>query len=169
MKQTNNMSQIRRRSPEKSAKPRLANWKSCVAMIACGMVLVSGLFFAACLHFSSMDYGMKNSRLQRQIEDLEADKKRLILAREISLSPAEIKKAAKKNGAVDSLSDAATPQLASMTKTVELPVRPVVQPVAPKKMVVKTASVEAVATKSVAPVSKPDKVTLLAKRTLAAE
>jgi hypothetical protein len=35
---------------------------------------------------------------QKQIEELEADKRRLLLAKEVALSPAEIKKAAKKLG-----------------------------------------------------------------------
>ena len=33
---------------------------------------------------------MKNSRLRKQIDDLESEKRRLLLAREVSLSPAEI-------------------------------------------------------------------------------
>src|SRR3954467_2290988 len=64
----------------------------------CILMLLSGFFFAARQHFSSMDFGMKNSRLRKQVDDLEAEKRRLLLAREISLSPAEIKKAAKRTG-----------------------------------------------------------------------
>lgn len=66
-----------------------------------GALLVSGFFLAGQQHFASMDYGMKNSRLKKQIEALEAEKRRLILAREVSLSPAEIKRAAKKTGLLD--------------------------------------------------------------------
>jgi hypothetical protein len=61
-------------------------------------MLVVGFFFAARSHFSSIDFGIKNSRLRKQIEELEADKRRLILSKEIALSPAEIKKAAKRIG-----------------------------------------------------------------------
>jgi hypothetical protein len=61
-------------------------------------MLVAGFFFAARSHFSSIDFGIKNSRLRKQIEELEADKRRLLLSKEIALSPAEIKKAAKKIG-----------------------------------------------------------------------
>lgn len=73
-------------------------WRYCLLTLGCGAVLVVGFFFAARQHFSSIDFGIKNSKLRKQIEDLEADKRRLILAKEIALSPAEIKKAAKKIG-----------------------------------------------------------------------
>lgn len=73
-------------------------WKYCLLTLACGLMLVVGFFFAARSHFASIDFGIKNSRLRKQIEELEADKRRLILSKEIALSPAEIKKAAKKIG-----------------------------------------------------------------------
>lgn len=61
-------------------------------------VLGAGFFFAGRQHFSSMDVSMKNSKLRKQIDDLEAEKRRLILAREVAQSPSEIRKAAKKVG-----------------------------------------------------------------------
>ena len=64
----------------------------------CGVVLVASFFFAARQHFSSIDFSIKNSKLRKEVEDLQSDKRRLQLAREISLSPSEIKKAAKKIG-----------------------------------------------------------------------
>ena len=73
-------------------------WKYCFLTLFCGLMLVVGFFFAARSHFSSIDFGIKNSRLRKQIEELEADKRRLILSKEIALSPAEIKKAAKRIG-----------------------------------------------------------------------
>lgn len=73
-------------------------WKYCLLTLCCGLMLVVGFFFAARSHFASIDFGIKNSRLRKQIEELEADKRRLILSKEIALSPAEIKKAAKKIG-----------------------------------------------------------------------
>ncbi len=73
-------------------------WKYCFLTLACGLMLVVGFFFAARSHFASIDFGIKNSRLRKQIEELESDKRRLILSKEIALSPAEIKKAAKKIG-----------------------------------------------------------------------
>lgn len=67
-------------------------------IVVAGAILVVGFFFAAQQHFSSIDYGIKNSRLRKQIDELQAEKRRLLLAREVSLSPAEIKKAARKMG-----------------------------------------------------------------------
>ena len=73
-------------------------WKYCLLTLGCGLILVVGFFFAARSHFASIDFGIKNSKLRKQIEELEADKRRLILSKEIALSPGEIKKAAKKLG-----------------------------------------------------------------------
>ncbi len=73
-------------------------WRYCLLTLGCGLVLVVGFFFAARQHFSSIDFSIKNSRLRKQIEELEAGKRRLILAKEIAMSPAEIKKAAQKIG-----------------------------------------------------------------------
>lgn len=67
-------------------------------MLACGLVIVVGFFFAARQHFASVDFSMKNSRLRKMNEELEADKRRLLLAKEIALSPTELKKAAQKIG-----------------------------------------------------------------------
>lgn len=67
-------------------------------MIACAVCLLVGFFFAARQHFSSIDFSIKNSRLRKMSEELEADKRRLLLSKEIALSPSEIKKAAQKIG-----------------------------------------------------------------------
>jgi hypothetical protein len=73
-------------------------WRYCLLTLFCGVFLVGGFFLAARSHFSSMDFGIKNSSLKKQIEDLESEKRRLLLLKEIALSPTEIKKAAKKLG-----------------------------------------------------------------------
>lgn len=73
-------------------------WKYCLLTLGCGTILVVGFFLAARQHFSSIDFGIKNSKLRKQIEILEAEKRRFILAKEIALSPGEIKKAAQKLG-----------------------------------------------------------------------
>ncbi len=73
-------------------------WRYCLMTLVCGAVLVVGFFLAARQHFSSIDFGIKNSKLRKQIESLEADKRRFILAKEIAMSPSEIKKAAQKLG-----------------------------------------------------------------------
>lgn len=73
-------------------------WKYCVLTLVCGLLLVGGFFVAARQHFSVMDFAIKNAKLRREKESLESEQRRLYLTREISISPAEIKKAAKKIG-----------------------------------------------------------------------
>jgi hypothetical protein len=76
-------------------------WRYCLLTLVCGAVLAGGFFFAARQHFSSMDFGMKNSKLRKQRDELEAARRQLLLNKEISLTPGEIKKAAKKIGLKD--------------------------------------------------------------------
>jgi hypothetical protein len=73
-------------------------WRYCFLTLVCGLALVVGFFFAARQHFSSMDYGIKNSKLRKQKSELEDAQRQLLLDKEIALSPSEIKKAAKKLG-----------------------------------------------------------------------
>jgi hypothetical protein len=63
----------------------------------CGAILISGFFIAARQHFSSMDYAIKNSRLRKQLDDLESEKRRLLLAKEVAMTPSELLKAVKRN------------------------------------------------------------------------
>lgn len=70
-------------------------WRYFLVVLVCGFVIAAGFFFAARQHFASMDYSIKNSRLKKQIEDLEAENRRLQLAREVALSPTEIRKASR--------------------------------------------------------------------------
>src|ERR1035437_8771203 len=95
-------------------------WRTFLLIAICGLGTVSGIFFAGKQHFSSMDYGMKNSRLRKQIDDLEAEKPRLLLAREFSLSPAELKKAAKKAGLAEATETVSVPAQVSIAKSKEL-------------------------------------------------
>lgn len=94
----------RKRIPENKNSQRNSRgrspipWKYCLLTLVCGTVLVVGFFLAARQHFASIEFGIKNSKLRKQIENLEADKRRFILAKEIALSPGEIKKAAQKLG-----------------------------------------------------------------------
>lgn len=76
-------------------------WSYFVVIALCGCVLAAGFFLAARQHFTSMEFGMKNSQLRKQLEDLESEKRRLLLAREISLSPAEITRTARSLGFYD--------------------------------------------------------------------
>jgi len=73
-------------------------WKYCLLTMVCGLLLVSGFFWAARQHFCSIDYGMKNAKLRNQLEELKSEKRRYQLSREIALTPGEIKRAAKKLG-----------------------------------------------------------------------
>ena len=66
--------------------------------LVCGLLLVVGFFGAARQHFASIDYGIENSKLKKQIEELKSEQVRFKLAKEVALSPAEIKKSAKKMG-----------------------------------------------------------------------
>lgn len=103
----------RRRQPA----PKVSDYRSAKLyslMFVCLMLVGSASFFVARKHFSTVDYSMRNSMLRKQLEALESEKRRLLVVREVSLSPAEIKKAAKKLGVVDADADGA--QLASDTK-----------------------------------------------------
>lgn len=73
-------------------------WKYCFLTVICGLILLGGFFGAARQHFVSIEYGIKNSKLKKQIEELESEKRSLINARETALAPSEIVKAAKKYG-----------------------------------------------------------------------
>lgn len=94
----------KRNLPKKNSREKIRRekdpipWRYCLLTFACGVFLVGGFFVAARSHFASIDFGIKNSSLKKQIEDLEAEKRRLLWLKETALSPAEIKKAAKKLG-----------------------------------------------------------------------
>ncbi|MEJ7847507.1 MAG: hypothetical protein WKF92_05410 [Pyrinomonadaceae bacterium] len=77
-----------------SAEVNPLTWRYLIVMLICGCVLAAGFFFAARQHFSSMEYGINNSRLRKQLEDLESENRRLRHLREVSMSPGEIKKIA---------------------------------------------------------------------------
>lgn len=93
--QTKSVPQNKRRSSARGVSLPL---RYRLLLLACGIFLIIGFFFAARQHFSSIDFSMKNSHLRKMSEELESDKRRLLLAKEIALSPAEIKKAAQKIG-----------------------------------------------------------------------
>ncbi len=93
------------RKPKKQEKIRREKdpipWRYCLTTLACGLFLVVGFFGAARQHFSSIDYGIKNSKLRKQVAELESENRRLLLSKEIALSPGEIKKYAKQIGMVE--------------------------------------------------------------------
>lgn len=151
------------------AKTRVRRWPIYVLMLVFAAVLVSGIFLAGRQHFASMDYGMKNSRLRKQIGELEAEKRRLMLAREVSLSPSEIKRVAKKAGLADSTE--ITTEVAQVTPAASGKPIPT-SAAAPKPMVVKTAAVTpavSVPRASTAVFTKPEKAEKQPKKTTPAE
>lgn len=140
-------------------------------ILVCGLLVVSGFFFAGRQHFSSMDYGMKNSRLRKQIDDLESEKRRLLLAREISSSPMEIKKAAKKVGFGEPSADQPQmAQLTSVTKDKAVPPTAAATAAAPdKSLIVRTALVKPVPQAVTTALVKNNKTASQPKRTMSAE
>src|SRR5215218_6988503 len=89
-----NPNAIRTRTRAAAMPARELSWSFMLLVVVCACVVAVGFFFAARQHFTSMDFGIKNSRLRDQIEDLQTEKRRLLLAREIASSPLSIRKAA---------------------------------------------------------------------------
>ena len=163
------MTKNRKATRRKSEKKRGSTY---ALILVCGLLVLAGFFFAGRQHFSSMDYGMKNSRLRKQINDLESEKRRLLLAREISSSPMEIKKAAKKVGFGEPTAD--QPQMAQLTsvtkdKTVP-PTAAATVSVSDKPLVERTASIKPVTQAVTTALVKTDKAAKpVQKRTMSAE
>jgi len=135
-------------------------------VFGCGVLFLTGFFFTGRQHFASMDFGMKNSRMRAQVEELEAEKRRLLLAREISSSPTEIKKVAKKTG----LSDGAiAPAVASVTPTLAKSVPAENTSTPGKPTVVKTASVAPSGVRIAALYKKPESESRETKKAALAE
>jgi hypothetical protein len=151
-------------------EPTRSRWRAYTLILTCTLLTVSGVFFAGRQHFSWMDYGMKNSRLRKQIDDLQAEKRRLLLAREISLSPMEIKKAAKKAGLADAESSATVAQVVTSTKDKAVPAAATTGTVslasataASKPMVTRTVAVTPAPQATAASYKKIDKSKLIAR------
>lgn len=113
---------MKKRNPVRNRQARKTGARSKYLLLAavCGVIFVASLFFAARQHFSSIEYSIKNAKLRKQVEELEYNKRNLQLAREISLSPVEIKKSAKKIGLVET-ADSPAPVPAVSTPAVEAP------------------------------------------------
>ncbi|QQS33399.1 MAG: hypothetical protein IPM50_02115 [Acidobacteriota bacterium] len=113
-----------RRTIKKRSRTRITP-RAVIVICLLAAFLVAGTFFAAQQHFYVVDYGMKNSRLKKQIDDLEAEKRRLLLAREVALSPAELKRAAKRLGVVPSTATSdETVKVSSIVKEKAMPPKP---------------------------------------------
>ncbi len=157
---------IKRNSP-RSAQRGKHGFRTYFLIFVCGLLTVSGFFLAGRQHFSWMDYGMRNSRLRKQIDELQAEKRRLLLARETSLAPDEIKKAAKKF--ITTTLAGATSSTAPVASTIAAVVKPNA-PNATKPIVEKTVAVSPAASPIAATLKKVDKPTKpQTKTTTAAE
>ena len=78
------MKKMSRLMPAQDSTPL---WVYVLVTIACISFLAIGFFFAARQHFMAMDLSIKNSKLRRQVEDMEGENRRIVLAREIVRSP----------------------------------------------------------------------------------
>lgn len=99
---------MRNRTARRSRPTNLSNrgvgtlpWSYLFVIAICGCVIAAGFLLAARQHFVSMDLGMKNSKLRKQLEDLESENRRLMLAREVAISPIEITRTARNFGFVE--------------------------------------------------------------------
>jgi hypothetical protein len=108
-----NPSVIRTKAKVQSSSQELS-WSFMFLVIVCACIVAAGFFFAARQHFEAMDFGMKNSKLRDQIRDLETEKRRLMLAREVAVSPLAIRKAARARGMREGVD--VGPVMASVTK-----------------------------------------------------
>jgi len=98
-----------------------SSWQYYAVTVVCGAVLVAGFLLAARQHFSSMEYGLQNGKLRRQLEELQSEKRRLLLNREVAVTPIELRKAVKRIGFMDTPSvqaDSVKPQNASVQRSV---------------------------------------------------
>jgi hypothetical protein len=89
-------------SPKNTRPRQIQSWQYYATATVCCVVLVAGFFFAARQHFSSMEYGLQNSRLRRQLDELQSEKRKLLVTREVSMSPIELRKAVRRIGFMDS-------------------------------------------------------------------
>ena len=89
--------------PKKTSSPQVnLSWQYYVTATICCTILVAGFFLAARQHFSSMEYGLQNSKLRRTLDELQSEKRKLLVSREVSMSPIELRKAVRRIGFMDS-------------------------------------------------------------------
>lgn len=132
-------------------RPQNTNWQYYAIATLCCAVLVAGFFFAARQHFSSMEYGLQNSKLRRQLDELQSEKRRLLLNREIAISPVELRKSIRRIGFVDTPST----QLENIKAQNTAAQRSVIRAVDTTKAVADKPASKVVRTVINAPVNKP--------------
>lgn len=96
---------MRRRIPHRTKpsasmmiEPAPFSWSYLLITIIGAVAVAAGLFFAATRHFSAMELGITNAKLRSQLQELQNEKRRLDLEREIALTPAELRKTARSLG-----------------------------------------------------------------------
>lgn len=67
-------------------------------LLLLGVILTVGFLFAARQHFAAIEYGYKSEELRREQQRLQAEQRRLLLAREEAISPARLEPAARQLG-----------------------------------------------------------------------
>lgn len=96
MKRRTHTRAIHNRNRKIERKP--ISWGYVLITLFCVAIIAVGFFFAGLQHFATIDLSFKNSKLRKQVDDLGSEKRRLLLAKEVALSPAEITKTARSLG-----------------------------------------------------------------------
>ncbi len=143
-------------------------WRFIILTVVCACILAAGFFFAARQHFMMMEFGLKNSKLRKQIDELESERRRLVLAKEVSISPMEIARAAHVAGLRENKAIAESDSVSEVKKETAVPgVQPVLasvrEPKKSEKAEVKTVEpkklmkqiIQQAAAKSVTPDERP--------------
>ncbi len=94
------------------------SWKYLLITIVGAVAIASGLFFAATRHFSSMELGIMNAKLRNQLQELNNEKRRLELEREVAMTPNALKRTARTLGFTETamLTKLAEPSAAEATQ-----------------------------------------------------
>ncbi|CAN5626920.1 hypothetical protein BH24ACI3_BH24ACI3_04220 [soil metagenome] len=144
------------RQPASQMSERPIAWGYLVLTIFCAALIAGGFFFAGLQHFQTIDLGIKNAQLRNEEEELRSEKRRLILVREIAISPGELARTAKRLGfeeigeTLQTLNVVATPDLKPQAEATVINVKSTNTRDARKdenrkeQAVLKTASVQAV-------------------------
>src|SRR5207302_4690751 len=67
-------------------------------LLVCGLTLAVGFVYGAGRHFESLKLGYQTEDLRRVRDRLEAEQRRILLAREAAASPARLERAAREIG-----------------------------------------------------------------------
>jgi len=111
-----------------------------------------------------MEYGLQNSRLRRQVDELESEKRKLMVSREVSLSPVELRKAVRRIGFMD----APPPQMDSYTSHDRIAERTIINTVDSKRSDVEKPANKVVKTVINTPVVKAPAMDKQARREMPA-